>query len=198
MPDEADLGTVEATREHQSYTVTWKNADGRVITYEDYLYGEFPVFKGKGGNGKSPSKDSDGIYEYVFKDWDMPLEAVTCDVTYTAEFDAVLLQFNIFAEPTKHGTITPDEVQKITPLEQCTYTFTPNKGYVVADVVLNGKSLGPISSYTFTDVTEDQVLSVRFARALWFTVILWIVTLAPTSAIVLGTVIFLVRKKKKH
>ena len=198
MPDEADLGTVEVTREHQSYTVTWKNADGRVITYEDYLYGEFPVFKGKNGNGKSPSKDSDGIYKYVFKDWDMPLEAVTCDVTYTAEFDAVLLQFNIFTEPTKHGTITPDEVQKITPLEQCTYTFTPNKGYVVADVVLNGKSLGPISSYTFTDVTEDQVLSVRIERALWFTVILWIVTLAPTSAIVLGTVIFWVRKKKKH
>ena len=198
LPDEADLGTIEVLREHQSYTVTWKNADGRVICYEDYLYGETPVFKEKNGNGALPSKDSDGTYAYLFKKWDKPLEAVTGDVTYTAEYDAVLLEFNIFVEPTEHGTITPDRTQTITPLAKCTYTFTPNPGYVIADVVLNGKSLGAISSYTFTDVKEDQILSVRFERAKGITALIWVAALTPPSALVIGGAILLLRKKKRR
>ena len=44
-----------------------------------------------------------------------------------------------------------------------TYTFTPDHCYHVAEVVVDGQSLGPMSSYTFSNVHSDHTISVSFA-----------------------------------
>jgi PKD repeat protein len=44
-----------------------------------------------------------------------------------------------------------------------TYTITPNTGYHVVDVLVNGASVGAITSYTFPSVTADQTISATFA-----------------------------------
>ena len=44
-----------------------------------------------------------------------------------------------------------------------TYTITPDIGYHVVDVLVNGASVGPVTSYQFLRVTEDQTISATFA-----------------------------------
>ena len=156
--EDTNLGVIEIARALQSYTVTWLNWDGSVICSEVYLYGEAPVFKG------DATKDSDDTYSYVFAEWDKPLDTVTADATYTATFSAVLLQYSIFADSAECGTLTPSGVQTATPLGEYTYTFTPAEGYIIADVILNGESIGAVSSYTFSGVRADQHISVVFEK----------------------------------
>ena len=44
----------------------------------------------------------------------------------------------------------------------CTKTFsiTPQAGYIVTDVIVNGVSQGAITSYTFSNITGPQTLKV--------------------------------------
>ena len=39
------------------------------------------------------------------------------------------------------------------------FTIPPNTGYHVADVLVNGGSVGAVTSYTFTNVTANQTIS---------------------------------------
>jgi len=43
-----------------------------------------------------------------------------------------------------------------------TFTITPDPCYQIADVVVDGKSVGPVSSYTFEDVTSDHTIVASF------------------------------------
>jgi hypothetical protein len=43
------------------------------------------------------------------------------------------------------------------------YTITPAVGYHVADVLLDGVSVGAVTSYTFTNVTTNHTISASFA-----------------------------------
>lgn len=63
----------------RTYTVTWM-VDGK-RTEESYAYGETPSFKGSTG------KESDGQFDYSFKEWNAPPEKVTKDATYVAVYD---------------------------------------------------------------------------------------------------------------
>ena len=199
--EESDLGIVEIVRKPQSYTVTWLNWDGSVIYSENYLYGETPVFKSENADLTNPIKSNDDTYSYVFKEWDKPLDAVTTDIAYTATFSTVLLQYSIFVESTENGMVTPAGVQSVTPLGQYTYTFTPSPGYIIADVVLNGESIGAVSSYTFSGVRKDQILSVRFEKEQQEKDTNWIVPIVLTFVLVVVSVgvvsiVVVVRRKK--
>ena len=41
----------------------------------------------------------------------------------------------------------------------------PNDGYEVQDVYIDGNSVGPMTSYTFTNVTTDHYIHVTFTHA---------------------------------
>ena len=40
----------------------------------------------------------------------------------------------------------------------------PNEGYEVQDVYIDGNSVGPMTSYTFTNVTADHYIHVTFVH----------------------------------
>ena len=44
-----------------------------------------------------------------------------------------------------------------------TYTITPNSGYEVSDVLVDGKSVGAITTYTFSDITGSHTISATFS-----------------------------------
>ena len=49
-----------------------------------------------------------------------------------------------------------------------TFTITPDAGYHVADVLVDGASVGAVTSYTFTNVTADHTISASFGQLnLW-------------------------------
>ena len=66
-----------------SYTVTWKNADGSVLKTDEVAYGATPTY-----TGATPEKAADDDYTYTFSGWDKALSAVTGDVEYVAQFTA--------------------------------------------------------------------------------------------------------------
>jgi peptidoglycan hydrolase-like protein with peptidoglycan-binding domain len=42
------------------------------------------------------------------------------------------------------------------------YTSIPNSGYTIADVLVDGTSVGPVSTYTFSNVSAPHTISVTF------------------------------------
>ena len=66
---------------YQTYTITW-NIDGLSIN-EQFQYGEMPSYSGE------CIKEATVDYEYKFKSWNKPLEKVTKDETYIAQFDEI-------------------------------------------------------------------------------------------------------------
>jgi hypothetical protein len=45
-----------------------------------------------------------------------------------------------------------------------TYTFTPDAGYKIKDVIVDGKSVGAVPSYTFQDVSASHTITVEYAK----------------------------------
>ena len=43
-----------------------------------------------------------------------------------------------------------------------TYTITPNTGYQISDVLVDGVSQGNITSYTFTNIQKNHDISASF------------------------------------
>jgi hypothetical protein len=51
-----------------------------------------------------------------------------------------------------------------------TFTITPNTGYTVQDVRVDGSSVGRVTLYTFTNVTSGHTIEATFIRAYTITV----------------------------
>ena len=81
--------------------------------------------------------------------------------------NVVLDKFAITATAGKGGTITTEDLTdgKITEGESATFTITPNSGYEIADVKVDGNSVGKKTSYTFSDVDKAHKIEVTFAFA---------------------------------
>ncbi len=61
-----------------------------------------------------------------------------------------------------HGTITPGGVTTVNYGGSQLYTITPDTGYHVADILINGESVGAVTSYTFTNVHANHVIQALF------------------------------------
>jgi hypothetical protein len=61
-----------------------------------------------------------------------------------------------------NGSISPSGNITINQGSDKSFTITPDTGYNIDDVLVDGSSLGVVSSYTFTNVTEDHTISVTF------------------------------------
>ena len=60
------------------------------------------------------------------------------------------------------GSISPSGIVIVSSGATPTYTITPNAGYYVADVLVNGGSVGGVTTYTFSPVTSDQTIPSTF------------------------------------
>ena len=81
--------------------------------------------------------------------------------------NVVLEKFAITATAGEGGTITTEDLTdgKITEGENATFTITPNSGYEIADVKVDGNSIGKKTSYTFSDVDKAHKIEATFAFA---------------------------------
>src|SRR5690606_37134362 len=86
---------------------------------------------------------------------------VTADHTITAVFNATGT-YEIVATAGANGSISPNGVSEVNCGEDQVFSIIPNVGYTIADVLVNGVSVGAITSYTFENVTDDHTISVTF------------------------------------
>lgn len=62
-----------------------------------------------------------------------------------------------------NGSITPSTPQTVTHGSTLTFTITPNPGYSIADVRVDGASVGTPSVYAFTNITANHTITAAFA-----------------------------------
>ena len=63
------------------------------------------------------------------------------------------------------GSISPSGNVSVREGRDQTFTITPDKGYAVANVKIDGKSIGAVKSYTFENVRRTYTIEVIFMKA---------------------------------
>ena len=64
-----------------------------------------------------------------------------------------------------NGSISPSGWTSVRDGRDQTFTITPDKGYAVANVLVDGKSVGAVKSYTFKNVTKDHTIEAIFMKS---------------------------------
>ncbi len=64
-----------------------------------------------------------------------------------------------------NGSISPSGWTSVREGWDQTFTITPDKGYAVAKVLVDGKSVGAVKSYTFKNVTKDHTIEAIFMKS---------------------------------
>ena len=64
-----------------------------------------------------------------------------------------------------NGSISPSGWTSVREGWDQTFTITPDKGYAVAKVLVDGKSVGAVTSYTFKNVTKGHTIEAVFMKS---------------------------------
>ena len=62
-----------------------------------------------------------------------------------------------------NGTISPSAAVSASYGSNQTFTITPATGYVTSDVKVDGQSVGPVASYTFSNVVAAHTITAKFS-----------------------------------
>ena len=73
--------------------------------------------------------------------------------------------YTIKATAGTNGSISPSGWTSVRDGRDQTFTIIPDKGYAVAKVLVDGKSVGAVKSYTFKNVTKDHTIEAIFMKS---------------------------------
>ena len=85
--------------------------------------------------------------------------------TYTGGGSSGYSYYTIKATAGTGGSISPSGNVSVREGRDQTFTITPDKGYAVANVKIDGKSIGAVKSYTFENVRRTHTIEVIFMKA---------------------------------
>lgn len=105
-------------------------------------------------------------------------------------FRYVPVNYTISATAGVGGTISPAGNVSVKQRTNKTFTIAPNPtGYAIADVKVDGVSQGPITSYTFNDVTSNHTISASFVVIPTYTITATASTggsISPSGAVIVN------------
>ncbi len=87
---------------------------------------------------------------------------VTSNHSIAANFVATTT-YTITATAGTGGSISPSGSVSVNSGSNQTFTITPNSGYAISSVTVDGKSVGKVGSYTFSNVTAKHTIKASFA-----------------------------------
>ena len=95
---------------------------------------------------------------------------ITSNHTIAATFSAASgptdpSTFDITVTQSANGTISPGTTI-VSDGDSLTFTITPDPGFQIADVLIDGKSVGARDAYTFMDIRSNHTITAKFASAL--------------------------------
>jgi len=99
-----------------------------------------------------------------------PLNNITANHTITAIFSNASSHV-IRASVGSGGSITPYGDKSVNLYTSQTFTIIPNDGYHVIDVLVDGASVGRVTTYTFSNVTSDHSISASFSNTYTLTIL---------------------------
>ena len=94
---------------------------------------------------------------------------VTSNHTIEAIFEPIT--FTITASASAGGTITPSGTVNVNYGDSKTFTITPNSGYKISNVKVDGGSVGSVSSYPFQNIISSHTIEATFEKEITQTVI---------------------------
>ena len=84
--------------------------------------------------------------------------------TYTGGGSSGYSYYTIKATAGTGGSISPCGSISVREGRDQTFTITPDKGYAVSNVKIDGKSIGAVKSYTFENVRRTHTIEVIFVK----------------------------------
>ena len=95
---------------------------------------------------------------------------VTGDMTFTAQYakdsgsggSTGTTRYTIEASAGHGGGISPDGRVRVSRGSDKTFRITPDAGYEIADVLVDGESVGAVSRYTFETVRKNHTIEAEF------------------------------------
>ena len=106
---------------------------------------------------KVDGKSVGTLNTYTFKD-------VYADHTIAATFDkATKIKYTITATAGAGGSISPSGLVVVDANSSQDFSVTPNDGYKIADVKVDGKSIGALGGFTINNITVNHSVSAVFA-----------------------------------
>ena len=148
--------------EATSYTLTFDTNGGSTIAPITQDYGTAITAPA------DPTKTG-----YTFAGWTpaipttMPAEnlTVTAQWRYNGGGSSGYSYYTIQATAGTGGSISPSGNVSVREGKDQTFTITPDKGYAVSNVKIDGKSIGAVKSYTFENVRRTHTIEVIFMKA---------------------------------
>ncbi len=90
---------------------------------------------------------------------------VTANHTIAASFAVNTTTYTITASAGANGTISPTGAVVVTAGNSQAFTITAGSGYHVASVLVDGASVGAVTTYTFTNVQTAHTIAASFSNA---------------------------------
>ena len=81
----------------------------------------------------------------------------TIRVTFT------IIQYSVSASSGPNGSITPSGTLTVNSGDSLAFTITPSVNYHISDVVVDGSSVGAVSTYKFTNITANHTIVASFS-----------------------------------
>lgn len=85
----------------------------------------------------------------------------------SSHVDFTIAGWTITASAGANGAVAPPGAIGVADGATPSYAILPAAGYMVADVLVNGGSVGAVTDYTFAPVHADQTISATFAPVLY-------------------------------
>ena len=126
--------------------------------------------------GTKPKLKAEAYSGYVFKNWtlngnlvstnaELVIDNLSQDYHLVANFEKQnVTTYSISAAVCSNdGMISPAGTSKVQQGANMLYTITPAKGYKVLAVAVDNVQVGPVTSYTFTNVQANHSIAAAFA-----------------------------------
>ena len=96
---------------------------------------------------------------------------ITANITFVASYtrrsssdDPSINTVYIYASAGEGGKISPDGTVVVSKRTNKTFKITANSGYEIADVLVDGESVGAVKEYEFKNVMDSHKISVTFKK----------------------------------
>ena len=92
----------------------------------------------------------------------IPVKSITQSFTVIVGGSGTSVTYTITASAGPNGSISPSGSVTVNQGSNKSFTITPDTGYNIDDVLVDGSSVGAVSSYTFTNITQNHTISATF------------------------------------
>jgi len=151
------------------HAITWLATDNVGVTSVDLAYST-------DGGANYPNVIANAIANSGSYNWTVPnapgtttrVRVTARDAATNTASDASAANFTvstwtIVASAGADGSITPSGSVAVVPGANQSFDLTPNAGFQVEDVLVDGGSVGAVSSYAFNNVAADHTISATFS-----------------------------------